>query len=534
MMQALHILKKDLRSNRILILFSLLPVIAEIWIAPYQWAIPLPSNGWSPLDILRQVCTLLLILVVICWTILIARVVHAESLIGDRQSWLTRPYSRASLLAAKLLFVLLTISLPLLVLHAIVLAEAGFSPLQWLPHSLINSAAIFVGLLLAFLTIATITSNLLRTILVLLGLLLLLLLNLPLAFLTGIGTDAMPSHLVPVANQVADILFCGGAIVVQYRYRKTALAVALLIADLVVSSVMIPWADLQRIEVNRAYQPISAQEAAGYQFQYDAARALSYSTPPPTTPFDLRVVAIPLHFKNRGPEYGMRLDGMRYTLESADGRHWQSSWKAAWAEPMTIDSNTNNLELKLPASVYSRFAAHPVRIRIQLAISELKAGDARRYTLLKPLKEFAVPGIGYCASQPGFGNYTLALTCRLPFNRAPLTLVQSALFSSPRCSDADRLPNRDAMGWVGSPSAGESAYQLLPVQYPSFPIRADSIVSDANLNERIETNLCPGTPVSFTPYHLVRQFQTTVTVDNYDLQYRPKFSQLVTETQPEN
>jgi hypothetical protein len=527
MKQILHLLKKDLRANRFLILLSLLPVIAEIWIAPYQWAIPVASNGWGTNEILRGVGILLLMVIVICWAILIARVVHAESLIGDRQFWLTRPYNRFSLLGAKLLFAVLTISLPFLVLHGILLAEAGFSPWHWLPQLLLNSAAIYVGLLLSLFVIAAITSTFTQTILIFIGLLLLIVLLIPFSLLTGWGADTMPSHLVTIANQVSDVVFCGAAIFVQYRYRKTILAVSLLVASIVIPSVILPWANLQSVEVDRNYQPITSSDAANYEFS--ASQLPNYSTPPPSSPFDLRAVETSLHFRNRGPEYGMHLDGMRYTLESADGQRWQSNWKMAWSDPM-IYGNTNDLNLRLPALVYNRFAAHPVRIRIQLAISELKAGDSRRYTLLKPLQEFAVADVGYCASQPGFGNYTLALPCRLPFNRAPLMLVRSALFSSQRCSDSDRVPNHDAVGWIGPLSPSESSFQLLPVQSPSFPIIANSIVTDPALDKRMETNLCPGASVTFTPYNLVRRMQTTVTIDSYDLKHQPEGLQMQIRT----
>lgn len=512
-MQALHILKKDLRNNRNLILFALLPVFAEIWIAPYQWGIPLVGNGWNAADILRSVGLLLLVIIVICWMILIARVVHAESLIGDRQLWLTRPYNRISLLGAKLLFVLLTISLPFLMLHAILLAEAGFSPWRWLPQLLLNGAALFVGPLLILIAIATITSTLQRSIFVFLGLLLLLLLSIPIALVTGIGIDPMPLHLgafVNSVNQIAAILFCCVPIFVQYRYRKTALAASLLVAGIVIS-VMLPIANLQRFAVDRNYLPISATDAAGYKFEYDASRALSYYTSPPNSPFDLRVFMIPMHFKNRAPEYGMHLDGIRYTLESADGRRWQSNWKKSWGEPL-IDENATNLLLQIPAWVYNRFAAHPIKVRIELAISEVKADAPRGYTLSKPFEEFSVPEVGYCVSEPNFGSQGHAVICRTPYNRAPLMLARSALFSSQRCSEADRRPDSEGMSWIGSLSPSESTFQMLPVEYPSFPIPHSAVPYPI---------LCPGTPVTFTPYHLVRQIQTAIVIDSYDLQYRP-------------
>jgi hypothetical protein len=70
------------------------------------------------------------------WWFLSALVIHDESLVGDRQFWVTRPYSWRSLLAAKALFLLAFVLAPLLVSDAIVLAADGFSPRTLLPHLL--------------------------------------------------------------------------------------------------------------------------------------------------------------------------------------------------------------------------------------------------------------------------------------------------------------------------------------------------------------------------------------------------------------
>ena len=49
---------------------------------------------------------------------LIARLIHAETLPGDRQFWITRPYRWQSLLGAKVLFVLVFLNLPMTVADA--------------------------------------------------------------------------------------------------------------------------------------------------------------------------------------------------------------------------------------------------------------------------------------------------------------------------------------------------------------------------------------------------------------------------------
>lgn len=62
--------------------------------------------------------------------------IQQESLIGDRQYWLTRPFTWRDLLASKALFVLLTVNLPLFLLQAASMALHGLAPYAHLPELL--------------------------------------------------------------------------------------------------------------------------------------------------------------------------------------------------------------------------------------------------------------------------------------------------------------------------------------------------------------------------------------------------------------
>jgi hypothetical protein len=59
--------------------------------------------------------------------------VHGESLVGDRQFWVTRPYDWKKLVVDKALFVLTFINLPLFVLDVFLLAKSGFRPSSHVP-----------------------------------------------------------------------------------------------------------------------------------------------------------------------------------------------------------------------------------------------------------------------------------------------------------------------------------------------------------------------------------------------------------------
>jgi hypothetical protein len=122
MRQAIHIFAKDARHWRwplalLMALMAMRTAIAPRYVPVY--------NGWAwnkALDALGLTLPLV-------WWFLIAAAIHDDSLEGDRQFWLTRPYSWRSLLGAKALFVLAFVFAPLAVSDAIILAADGFSPL---------------------------------------------------------------------------------------------------------------------------------------------------------------------------------------------------------------------------------------------------------------------------------------------------------------------------------------------------------------------------------------------------------------------
>jgi hypothetical protein len=88
MRQALHIFKKDVRHLRIEIALGITLVAAFTYIEVSR-ALWLMDPGTDRTTLLA----LVVILLPISWWILIGRVVHDEALAGDRQFWITRPYS---------------------------------------------------------------------------------------------------------------------------------------------------------------------------------------------------------------------------------------------------------------------------------------------------------------------------------------------------------------------------------------------------------------------------------------------------------
>jgi hypothetical protein len=91
------------------------------------------------------------------WAVLGARLVQAEAIPGDRQFWTTRPYAWRSLLGAKLLFLAVFLSVPLLIADAMILRMEGFPIVAHLPGLFCSVTLTTVGLLMTIVAFATLT-----------------------------------------------------------------------------------------------------------------------------------------------------------------------------------------------------------------------------------------------------------------------------------------------------------------------------------------------------------------------------------------
>ncbi len=110
-----------------------------------------------------------MVIVPLSWWLLISPVIHEEKLVGDRQFWITRPYDWKNLLAAKVLFLIAFLYLPLLVAQCVMLAEAGFTPFSSFRGLLYDSLVLTCVLVLPLVALATVTRNFARMTLAVLG-----------------------------------------------------------------------------------------------------------------------------------------------------------------------------------------------------------------------------------------------------------------------------------------------------------------------------------------------------------------------------
>ena len=155
MTQTLHIFRKDIRRFR----YELCAVAALT--AAFAWS-HIAADVPGPADFGRTMALSFLTTFFLAgsWWFLVSQLIHEESLAGDRQFWVTRPYAWRSLLAAKLLFVVTFVNVPLLAAQVAILAAAGYRPLAGIPQLLWMQFAVAAILLAPAFALGTVTRNL--------------------------------------------------------------------------------------------------------------------------------------------------------------------------------------------------------------------------------------------------------------------------------------------------------------------------------------------------------------------------------------
>ena len=267
MKQALHIFGKDVRR------FWPQCVVVSFLFASYGTARRHTASGESALSVLAGV------IVVICW-LLIASLVHEDSLAEACPFWITRPYSRMSLLAAKLLFISVFVFLPLLASGVLIEVRAGVNVPASAGTLLLFDLGIAMWLILPALAIGGVTTSLR------------MFAGMAIALFAAyyLVTGVMVRHIdvsalaqapytVNFAGVLPMVLAAIGVVWLQYRARKTQWSRVSLIVAVIVSASLIPLNSMARLStriMNPGFEPdqihISFDETQPPRLDYLAGR----------------------------------------------------------------------------------------------------------------------------------------------------------------------------------------------------------------------------------------------------------------------
>jgi hypothetical protein len=522
-----HVFLKDVHHLWREIAVALALVAAYGWSVPHQWTHPglgtlaTGASGLGAIFFDAEFWPRLLgVLIPIAWLFAIVRAIQSDSLVGDRQFWVTRPYDWKQLLAAKFLFVLGFVNLPLLMLDLYLLLKAGFAPVHYVAGLLWMQLLVTLILLLPATALATVTATIGQ---LLLALLVIFLYMVGTSFLSEriessqfTSTDPLPAILLIVTPLAI--------IALQYARRCTLISrwlIVCLMATLVLITLFAPY----RTMVHRQYPPFKTGEQSPIQLAISGNLGTWTSFLLPN-PHEVGIV-LPLDISRADPGSILIVKGAQVEVEGRNGLKWDDDWTSMNSVDLLPQDHNASVNVALPRDLYQQLRDDDVTVRVTLAFTYFK--DANRRTFVVPSGTFALPEAGLCSATSADAPNTYSdrlnmIQCLAPLHR-PASLFLNLKFSGSTCKlppGAPSIPD-GAFGteWIhSSDSPAEfgispvSQFALAPLTYHNVSISNPSALESSVLSVH---GLCPGTPLTLSNPQKVRDAQITQQFDHVHL-----------------
>jgi hypothetical protein len=513
MKQIVHIFAKDSRHFWPEIVVSLAAMAAFTWTYPHHWTRNNLGGGLyigvsTDWDLSASVLTLL---VPVSWWLLITRVIHAESLVGDRQFWLTRPYEWRKLLGAKLLFLLVYLYVPLVILKLVLLAQAGFHPLSYMPGLLFNLLLVTAFLVMPLFAVATVTSNFARMALTAVGIILCLVAILVLSAVRGTSVSIPYNDRLSIPLTVCVSV---AAITLQYATRRLWLS-RLLLIGFPVLTLALGLVSPGQAMMERDYPSIAAKQVAPIQFALleDSIHQVMVSAARNEKEV---AVSVPLEASGVADGYMLMPNHVRVSIEAANGTRWTSPWQEMYNARYLPGPQESTVNFEVKRSIFESVRGMPIILHLTFAFTQLRAGRSRRVPVTA--SDFPVPGFGICAPQLDWNGsqQIIGVACRSAMRQPRLTYVE-ALWSDDACGSTATEPNNGVQGsgWTGNPDDDPAEFGISSVWTTGLDLSNSLRDTGEKTRPQKPRYLCPGTPLTFTQYDPVRQIQSDNTIQDF-------------------
>jgi hypothetical protein len=501
MFQILHIFRKDGRRHWLEILISL------FLLGYYVHSVlrPLAQNpmylntvrfGW-----IKEFAAPAL---VIFWFFLILRIVHGETLIGDRQWWVTKPYVWWKLLLAKCLFVFAVFSVPLFFSQLYLLYANGFPLLPNLWGILRLQLGLAFFLFLTAFLLASLTRNLVQAVLtvvvVIAGA------SIAIRLLAGSSSSTMSvGSLVPDYLQILFILLsCVGVLLWQFAFRKTWAARSALIASIAILALMarLPQKDgyiENEFPLASADHPPARIEANLHNPDSSSRSTKYYSEVLPTV-----FLQIPLKISGVAPQGVVLFRGLKLSLVAAGGETWAGEWQTAFAHAWTEDEFLS-LSYGMPRKEFEKWENIPVKVHIELAVARYFETDPRELALSEV--PFRDPRLGTCRINSSDFS---ALQCLRPFHATGF----AATFDSMKFPCGDRSASSSettvSHAWADVDSGDLIDVGLSPIA--DYSISFQKPQRGSPQRQFPGPRLCPGVKISLSEPKLAEKSRIQVEI----------------------
>jgi len=490
MKQILLIFRKDVVRHwpEILIALTLLGIYAHWALHPgLPTAMAFSFTGMF----LRQ--EFIVPLLVLFWSFLTVRIVHGESLVGDRQWWVTKPYVWWKLLAAKVLFLLAFVGLPLFLLQLYLLRNSGFPVLPHVGGVLRMQLVLATILFLPSIALGTLTRGLAQA---LLGAVIVLLGAIAASYLIAQVPSSAMSSTAQTADAATTLLLVASILVAaiwQYARRKTLYARGLVFgayAAIVLIGVLTPYEKY----VEKKYPHVDEREAPAH-----------FAILPPNLDTGKNRVSqdfmpdIYLHLSlavsGVAPGRMVFVNGIKATIDLPDGHSWSPGWKGQWLTTWPEDDR-ESLLYEATRKDYEKFKTSTVRLRLELALTEYQS-SAERQSLLGQGK-FSDAALGVCQLDPLNRS---AIQCVRPLR--PPGLIADFNPSDANCvmAESDQEVPELNLSHAWLPPMGDSFVSgINPVVEYSISFSAKTqrsyLPQDNSPRKLRVVHLCPGATVS--------------------------------------
>ena len=510
--QPIHILRKDLMHlwPETLIVVGLF--VACAWASPSRWTA-------SQNEIVGLVPFLAIFLkaflMPVSWLVLVSRLIHDEPLVGDRQFWTSRPYHWLSLLAAKVLYLLVFLYLPFLLMQIYLLKHAGLYPATAIPELLHNLLLLTVIIVIPIAAISAVTSSFVKTLLSFIGAIIyLIILSVSIYFI--VVHRMPPPALEPIITGLF-ILLPAVALIYQYATRRTAISRALLIATPAVIALLLLITPAKAL-IEHAYPVSSTPKLASLPDGIG---------PHAPEPGDLYVVSnrvqlgIPFTVADADKDSNYIVTGIAATID-APGVHWSSPYIAPSQEAhFNAGSPITAVPVVIPLDIFNQLGHAPADVHLTITVQQIKADHP--VTWKASGNSFDVPGHGVCSFDPLHPDSPPV--CRYPFKTPDLNFASAPLSST--CSD----PAAEKQTGIAQMNSGPSFVDFDPVNTQSLSFSTPGSKEAPGL-------LCPGTPISFVEGHDQAKLRLEVDekhllLENYATHASPRRTR-VPQPQPED
>jgi hypothetical protein len=316
--QILNIFQKDARHHWPEVLASWALLGVYVWNQPRKWA-----NQTVDIKLVSTLLNMLPALMFVAWAFLIARLVQGETLVGDRQFWITRPYVWYKLLAAKLLAILAFFHIPLFI-SQIVLLRLGKFPVVSSLGSLVLIQLMFASILVAgALALSVVTSGIGQASLALL-----------IVFLLTLGIAGIES-LIPNAGMVDDvdgvqallyIACCVTIVLLQYTRRRTLLSRMVILGTITVMVLVLVLTPYEPI-LRHNYPLATKDHPLPAKFTFDRALSFAHEKQQPGRWIEEEVpLELPFQVTDLDDKSIVQLQVIKLDLKWSSGRRWTSHW----------------------------------------------------------------------------------------------------------------------------------------------------------------------------------------------------------------